>query len=94
MLALERVDLHGVFNVGLGRTHSVKDLLSLILEAEGDADARVVFDSSKPAKAPSIAVDVRKAERELGFKARHSIEEGIRKTLRWFKETQLMKHTA
>ena len=88
LLALERVSPFGAFNVGAGRSYSVKELLQVILDTERYMEAVVVFDPSKPVKAPSIAVDCSKANEYFGFEAKTSLREGIEKTIAWLKEAR------
>lgn len=93
-LALERIDRYDVFNIGSGRANSVKELLSIILEIENFADARVVFDGSKPAKAPALLVDCRHAEEVLGFKSKISLGQGLKKTISWLRHNGVDKKIA
>ena len=50
-------------------------------------DAKIVFDSSKPSMIPIRLIDTTKAETLLGFKAKTGLEEGIKKTIDWYRET-------
>jgi len=86
-LALERVERYDVFNIGSERANSVKELLSLILEIDNFPDAKVVFDGSKPAKAPAILVNCRHAKDVLGFEAKISLAQGLKKTIIWLRNT-------
>lgn len=84
-LALERIKRHDVFNIGSGQAISVKELLSIILEIENFTDARVVFDESKPTKAPALLVDCRHAGEVIGFKSKISLKQGLKKTISWLR---------
>ncbi len=86
LLALEKVDAYGVFNIGTGVTYSVKELIDYILAVDALPLVEVVYDASKPVKAPSIAVDCAKARTELCFTAKTSLTIGIRKTMEWLKK--------
>jgi GDP-L-fucose synthase len=85
--ALEKLDSFTVLNVGLGRGHSVKEILQTILELDGYADARVEFDPTKPTTIPMRLVDVSKTERLLGFRPGIDLREGLRRTIQWYRET-------
>lgn len=85
LLAMEKVDSFDPINIGTGVPVTVKDVLAAALKADGYEDAKVVFDDSKPSMIPKRLIDVSKAERELGFRATTSLEEGIRKTVEWYK---------
>ena len=85
--ALERLDSFTVLNVGLGRGHSVKQILQMVLELDGYTGARVTFDPSKPTTIPMRLVDVSKTERLLGFRPAIDLREGLRRTIAWYRET-------
>jgi GDP-L-fucose synthase len=55
------------------------------MHADGYIDADVRFNPDRPSTIPIRLVDVDKAQRELGFKATHELEEGIRRTLAWYR---------
>jgi len=89
LLAMERIDTFDPVNIATGRACSIKDVLRTILRVDGYADARITFNTSKPTMIPKRLIDVTKAKRLLGFEAGTSIEEGIRKTVQWYRESQL-----
>lgn len=87
MLAIERVERYDAFNIGLGKGYSVKEMLKMILELDGYADARVVFDPSKPSTILVRYVDTTKAETALGFRVEVDLREGLEKTIRWYRDS-------
>ncbi len=88
VLALERYDKPDPVNLGSGSEISIGDLVALIVSLTG-FQGRVVWDTTKPNGQPRRQLDTTKAEPEFGFKARMPLEEGLRKTIDWFKATQL-----
>lgn len=86
-LAFEKIDGFAEFNIGLGKSYSVKELLSLIMDIDNYSDAQVVFDTSQQEKKASISVDCRKARDFLGFEVKTSLREGITKTMGWLKKS-------
>ena len=46
----------------------------------------MVHDLSKPTVPTSLFLDCSKAKLELGWTPKHSLDEGISKTLNWYKE--------
>ncbi len=82
-LALEK-EACGVFNIGSGRETSVNELAKIMLRTSG---ARVGLRHVEPAPAEvrRICLDCSKAEKELGWKAEVSLEEGIRRTLEYLR---------
>lgn len=73
------------FNVGTGVETNVNELAAQL----GTAAGRAAEVQHAPARAGEIqrsALDVRKAERELGWRPRTTLAAGIADTLRWFME--------
>ena len=62
---------------------SIKDLVELIAELM-DFKGEIRWDSSKPDGQPRRMLDVSRAEKEFGFKAKTSFEEGLKKTIEWY----------
>jgi GDP-L-fucose synthase len=86
LLALEKLETFDPINIGYGKSARIRELVDIILEASGHKNATVEFDNSKPSSIPCRKVDISKAEYLLGFKPKVSLEEGIRDTIRWYKE--------
>lgn len=93
LLALEKVDGFDEFNIGAGKTYSVKELLKLIINIDQYNDAHIKYDKSKQMKAPVISVDCSKAKERIAFETKTSISEGIALTLNWFKKNYLIKES-
>lgn len=87
LLALVHMETYDPLNIGTGVPVSVNDVLRVALEIEGYADAKIVYDPSRPVMIPKRLLDVSKAERLLGFKATTSLADGLAKTIAWYKKT-------
>jgi GDP-L-fucose synthase len=87
MLATERYDSSDPVNIGSGIEISIRDLATLIARMCG-FKGEIVWDSTKPDGQPRRALDVTKAERFFGFRARTSFEEGLRQTIDWYAKNQ------
>ncbi|NLM16713.1 MAG: GDP-L-fucose synthase [Candidatus Riflebacteria bacterium] len=79
------------FNVGSGTDVSIKELAELIMNAAG-YHAELEFDTSKPDGMPQKLLDVSKMEK-AGWKAKTSLEEGLKKTYEYFLEKVLPAET-
>jgi len=44
----------------------------------------VIWDASKPDGQPRRHLDVSRAQKEFGFKAKVGLQEGLRKTIQWY----------
>lgn len=71
------------YNVGTGVGTSILDLAGALGRAAGQSP-RVDFAPARTGEQQHSFLDVRKAERELGWRARTSLEDGIRMTHDWF----------
>ena len=83
LLAAEHYNGSEPVNLGVGREILIKDLVHLIAELTGFG-GRIRFDPSKPDGQPRRCLDSSRAEREFGFKAKTSFEEGLKKTIDWY----------
>lgn len=82
LLAMGRDDPYNVFNISFGRDYSVNEILGMILEENGYEDAELMYRAGMPSAPVRRLIDCSKAERVLGFKAKTSIREGIRRMSR------------
>jgi GDP-L-fucose synthase len=83
LLAVEKYDKPDPVNLGAGFEISIKELVTLISRLT-DYNGEIIWDSSKPDGQPRRMLDVRKAEKEFGFRAKVGFEEGLRKTIEWY----------
>ncbi len=73
-----------IYNCGSGQATLIRDLIHKIIEASGKRLA-VEHDLSQPNIKTSLFLDCTKAKQELGWRPEHSLEEGIAKTIAWWK---------
>ena len=83
-LAAEHYNGSEPVNLGSGYEISIKDLAELIARLTGFS-GRLVWDTSKPNGQPRRALDVSRAEQFFGFRARMPFEEGLRRTIEWYR---------
>jgi GDP-L-fucose synthase len=83
LLAVEKYDKPDPVNLGAGFEISIRDLVDLIAKLTG-FNGKIVWDASKPDGQPRRMLDVTKAEREFGFRAKVGLEEGLRETIEWY----------
>ncbi len=74
-----------IFNVGLGKGTSVSQLVEKVIQYSGK-NLEIEYDISKPTIATKIVVDTSKAKEKFGWEAKIDIDEGIKKTLKWYRE--------
>ena len=85
VLATEKIDTYDPVNLGLGKGYSIKQLLGVLMEIEECMNLKIEYDTTKPSMIPIRLIDVSKAERLLGFRAKTDVREGMIKTIAWYK---------
>ena len=85
VLATERYEGGEPVNVGAGREIAIKDLVRLLCDIIGYRGG-IAWDTSKPNGQPRRQLDVSRAERAFGFRARTDFEAGLRRTVEWWAE--------
>jgi GDP-L-fucose synthase len=74
-------------NLGSGVEIGIRDLAEKIARMVG-FHGNIRWDASQPNGQPRRCLDVTRAEREFGFRARTSFDEGLRSTIEWYKVHQ------
>lgn len=88
LLATEFYNGSEPFNLGSGQEISIKDLALLIARLTG-FKGEIIWDTSKPNGQPRRALDTQRAKEFFGFEAQMPLEEGLRKTIEWYRESRL-----
>jgi GDP-L-fucose synthase len=83
VLALQGYDKAAPVNIGTGFEISISELAERIATLTGFL-GRIVWDASKPDGQPRRCLDVSRAEREFGFRARTTFADGLERTVRWY----------
>ncbi|NMC12968.1 MAG: GDP-L-fucose synthase [Chloroflexi bacterium] len=89
VMATERYNGREPFNLGSGMEISIKDLAEMITRLTG-YNGRLVWDTSKPNGQPRRALDVSRAKEYFGFQAKMPFEEGLRRTIDWYRQNRKM----
>jgi GDP-L-fucose synthase len=85
ILGAEEYDLEEPVNLGSGAEISIKELVETIARLTGFT-GRLIWDTSKPNGQPRRALDVSRAEEYFGFRAKMPFEEGLRRTIAWYRQ--------
>jgi len=88
LLATQKYNKSDPINLGAGFEISIKDLVELIVKLTG-FKGKIIWDTSKPDGQPRRMLDTSKAFKEFGFKAKTNFEEGLKKTIEWYKDNKL-----
>lgn len=84
VLATEHYDGPEPVNIGAGFEITIKDLVGLIVKFTGFT-GKITWDSSKPDGQPRRMLDTSRAQRVFGFSAKTSFEQGLKKTIEWYR---------
>jgi len=76
-----------VYNLGGDEQYEIKYISDLILKTLGKDDSRVIYREAEPFTTRVKTPESTKAKRDLNFKLTVPVEEGIKRTVEWFKET-------
>jgi GDP-L-fucose synthase len=82
--AAEVMDDPTPINLGASFEIKIKDLVELIVKLTGFKGA-VVWDASKPDGQPRRCLSTEKAQKLLGWKAQVGFEDGLKRTIEWYR---------
>lgn len=85
ILATKRYNKEAPVNLGSSFEISIAELAHLIGDLVGFG-GKIVFDTSKPDGQPRRKIDTSRAEEEFDFTATTTFEEGLQKTIEWYKK--------
>lgn len=86
--AAEHLDAPGFVNIASGEERAIGDLVRLIARLSGFT-GNIVFDASKHGGDQRRLASTERASRTLGFSPQTPIEDGLRRTIDWFKHAIL-----
>ena len=79
-----------VMNIGTGREVSIGDLAKLVLELVGRSDLPVIQEEERVrpegSEVDRLCADVSKASENAGWSPRHTLEEGLGRTIEWVRD--------
>jgi len=81
----KQITPYELFTVGVGKAVKVKDVIKKIIEHSG-RELEMVHDLSKPTIPTSLYLNYNKAKEMLGWEPEVDLDNGIIKTINWYKE--------
>lgn len=85
--ATEKYNASDPVNLGSGYEISIKDLTEMIIRMVGFS-GKLVWDTEKPNGQPRRGLDVSRAKERFGWSAQTKFEDGMRRTIAWFRENR------
>ena len=83
LLAAERYDKSDPVNLGAGFEISIRELTECVAKLTG-FEGEIRWNEAYPDGQPRRALDTSRAAKEFGFRARVSLEEGLKRTIEWY----------
>ena len=87
LTAAEKYDGSDPVNLGSGHEISIKDLSEMIVKLTGFA-GKLAWQTDKPNGQPRRGLDVSRAQEYFGWRAQVPFEEGLQRTIQWFRENR------
>lgn len=87
LLATEKYNGSDPVNLGSGYEISIKDLVVMIARLTGFS-GKLVWDTSKPNGQPRRGLDTSRAEKLFGFHAGTPFEDGLHRTIEWYRKNR------
>lgn len=87
VLAAELYDSPEPMNLGSGHEVNIRQLSDVLSEMTGYR-GEIVWDTNQPNGQPRRLLDVSRAASEIGFRAKMSLQEGLRITVDWFQASR------
>jgi nucleoside-diphosphate-sugar epimerase len=86
----DKVTSGEIFNVGSGKQHSVEDIFNIVKRTTRYEKKAIVGNSKSGMRLGDKAIiweaDITKIKKALGWEARTTLSEGIKKTVAWFRD--------
>lgn len=87
-LCMEKYSTADPLNVGSKESTSIRDLVLLITQLSKSSH-KPHFDTTKPEGIPKIVITTDKAKSKIGWEAQTSLEEGLQRTISWYRNAIL-----
>ena len=84
VMAAAEYDKADPVNLGRGEEIAIRDLAKLVARQVG-FEGQIKWDTSKPNGQPRRKLDTTRAAHEFGWRATTSFEEGLRRTIEWYR---------
>ncbi len=93
VLALDKLEDSEPVNIGAGAEVAIRDLTATIARLTGFT-GRLAWDPGKPDGQPRRSLDTTRARERLGWSARTPLEDGLARTIAWYRAQRAHAETA
>jgi len=84
LLAMKK-EKSGIYNIGTAKETSINEIFRKIKELTG-SNCQEIHGPEKPGEQKRSCLDYSKAKKELNWQPKYNLEEGLKETVKWFKE--------
>lgn len=81
----------GIINLGSGQEITMLDLIKLILKLTGNGKLPIKFIEPRPGDVNRLLVDPKRFYKITGFKAKYSLEQGLKETVDYYRKLKKRK---
>ena len=85
MTVMEKYEKGEPVNISSGKEVTIKELAGTICRLM-NYSGRIAWNKHKPTGQPRVSLDTSRAAKEFGFRAKTSLEEGLRQTIAWYEQ--------
>ncbi len=86
ILAMTKIDKFQPINLGGGKAITIRQILKTLIKVDKFKNPKIVFNLDKPTMIPIRLINISLSKKLLGFSPKTSLEEGLKKTIRWYKQ--------
>lgn len=77
-----------VFNIGTERTITIQDIAKMVVSRMGGDESMIGYSEDRPGQVDCHIADISKIENILGWKPKITFEDGLLKTIEWYKNNR------
>ena len=89
---INRVNSFEIYNVANGKSVTIKKILKILMKIENLKNNKIYYDVSKPTMIPKRLINIKKIKKQFKFKPSISLEEGLARTIKWYKKEKIYDH--
>ena len=86
LVVAKQTEKFELLNLGCGENIVIRDLVQKLIAASGKK-IKIQYDTTKPTLNFNITLNCDKARKQFGWSPKVGLDEGIQKTLKWYRET-------
>ena len=87
MKIIMTVEKHSYFNVASGKSISINHIIKKLLKITRANNCKIIYQKNMPTMIPLRKIDIKKISKKLGWRPMVSLEEGLEKTINFYKSS-------